>query len=141
MGSPMRESSQSPLKGEASLLAFHAHRERKQAEEDAIRLQNRIRKLNAEKERAEKLIEQTRKKAEELQKIKARCGAPPAAPSALRAAPRAAAAPPLRAHRPASATAPGRGAARRRGSARAAGAPCLAPSTPSLCAPKRAPRR
>ena len=69
----MRESSQSPLKGEASLLAFAAHRERKQAEEDAIRLQNRIRKLNAEKERAEKLIEQTRRKAEELQKIKARC--------------------------------------------------------------------
>jgi len=68
----MRESSQSPLKGEASLLAFAAHRERKQAEEDAIRLQNRIRKLNAEKERAEKLIEQTRRKAEELQKIKAR---------------------------------------------------------------------
>ena len=68
----MSPSGESPLKGEASLLAFAAHRERKQAEEDAIKLQNRIRKLNAEKERAEKLIEQTRRKAEELQKIKAR---------------------------------------------------------------------
>lgn len=60
------------LKGEASLAAFEAHKARKQAEEDAIRLQNRVRKLNLEKEKADKLIEQTRKKADELYRIKSR---------------------------------------------------------------------
>lgn len=75
MAAPAAEGSflNGSLKGEASLLAFEAHKARKQAEEDAIKLQNRVRKLHLEKEKAEKLIEQTRKKADELAKIKARC--------------------------------------------------------------------